>query len=98
MAEYILAQSLLFLELHPTMSLDLPASPVLEPTGSRYNIILGQEYLKQARMTIFFVHNTISMLESTSAMRKHKQLIELQDPQDLYLQMQDTLHGSFDDK
>jgi hypothetical protein len=95
--EYLPAQQVQFLEVHPTMSLDLPASPVFEQAGCRYDIILGRDLLQQAGITISFVDNTISMLKSTIAMRTHQQLLELQDPQDLYLEMQDTLHGSFTD-
>jgi Retroviral aspartyl protease len=100
MTEYLPAQQVQFLELHPTMSLDLPASPVFEQAGCRYDIIMGRDLLQRASITISFVDNTIFMLESmiamsTIAMCTHQQLLKLQDPQDLYLEMQDTLHGSF---
>jgi Retroviral aspartyl protease len=95
--EYLPAQRVKFLELHPTMSLDLPASPVFEQAGCRYDIIMGRDSLQRAGVTISFVDNTIAMLESKIAMCTHQQLLELQDPQDLYLEMQDTLHGSLTD-
>jgi Retroviral aspartyl protease len=97
MNEYLPAQQVQFLELHPSMSLDLPASPIFEQAGCRYDIIMGRDLLQQAGVTILFVDNTISMLESTIAMCMHQQLLELQDLQDLYLEMQDTLHGSLTD-
>jgi hypothetical protein len=58
---------------------------------------MGQDSLQQAGITLLFVDNAISMLECTVAICTHEQLIELEEQQNLYLQMQDVLHCSFGD-
>jgi hypothetical protein len=92
--EYLPAQQVQFLELHPTILLDLPALPLFEQASCRYNIIMGLNLLQQAGVTISFVDNTVSVLKSKIALCSHRQLLKLQDQQDLYLEMQDLLHNN----
>jgi hypothetical protein len=93
----LLAQRIVFIELQPTMIINLPPSPVFNRAECLYDVILGHDCLHRASIEILFGNQCVSMMGVSISMRTQQQLRQLQDPRDLYLYQEDLIYDCLDE-